>query len=159
MYASAVSIGFTVIVVLYVSVGALAAAGSIVVAQRIFNAKGEQIFFAGFLICVAAFYLAFAAYFGRADVWPLESTAVLAFGGLALLGIRFPLALVLGYPLHAVWDLLHELQAHTNGDWFAGRPATAIPLAYGAFCATYDLCMAVYFHLRRPVWLAAWKAG
>ena len=35
---------------------------------------------------------------------------------------------------------------------------TELPLAYGAFCAAYDWCVAAYFYTRRREWNAAWKA-
>ena len=54
----------SVIIVLYVFIGFLAAAGSIFISQKLFSAKAEQIFFALFLVAIAAFYLAFTAYFG-----------------------------------------------------------------------------------------------
>ena len=65
-----------------------------------------------FLIMIAAFYLAFAAYFGMATAWRVETAVVVAFVAIAVLGVRLPLALIVGYPLHGLWDLLHELQAH-----------------------------------------------
>jgi hypothetical protein len=54
-----------------------------------------------------------------------------------------------GYSLHGLWDLLHELQAH--GAYSALEPGqlTAIPLAYGIFCAAFELCVAAYFFTRR----------
>ena len=55
----------SVIIVLYVCVGILAAAGSIFIARKLFSAKAEQIFFALFLVAIAAFYLAFTALFRR----------------------------------------------------------------------------------------------
>src|SRR6478752_5632822 len=62
----------SVIIVLYVCVGILAAAGSIFISQKLFSAKAEQIFFALFFIAIAAFYLAFTAYFGDQRAWRLE---------------------------------------------------------------------------------------
>ena len=41
-----------------------------------------------FLIMIAAFYLAFAAYYGMATAWRLETAAVGAFVALGLLGAR-----------------------------------------------------------------------
>ena len=153
------TVGFVVIVTLYIVIGLMAVAGSIVITQRIFSAKAEQIFYGSFLIPIAGFYLAFAAYFGTPTAWPLESAAVLAFTVVGLLGTRIPVALIVGYPLHGLWDLLHELQAHGGFSVFDPGQATPIPLAYGIFCATYDFCMAGYFYTRRGAWDAAWKGG
>jgi len=38
---------------------------------------------------------------------------------------------------------------------FSEGKVTAIPLAYGVFCATYDLCLGLYFYTRRSQWRAA----
>ena len=152
-------LGFVVIVILYAVIGLLAAAGTIFIARRVLTPKAEQIFYAAFLIMIAAFYLAFASYFGAAGTaWQVETAAVVAFVAIALLGARLPAALIVGYALHGVWDLLHELEAH--GAYSAFRPGelTAIPLAYGVFCAAFDFCMAGYFYTRRAEWNAAWKA-
>jgi len=66
-------LGFVVIVILYAVIGLLAAAGAIFIARKILAPKAEQIFFAMFLIMIAAFYLAFTAYFGVAPAsWRLS---------------------------------------------------------------------------------------
>ena len=72
-------IGLVVIVILYAVIGFLAAAGAIVIGRKIISPKAEQIFYAMFLIMVAAFYLAFTAYFGVATAWRLETAVVVAF--------------------------------------------------------------------------------
>ena len=74
-------------------------------------------------------------------------------------GARLPFALIVGYSLHGLWDLLHELQAHGAYSAFAPDQLTPIPLAYGVFCAAFDFCMAAYFYERRAEWIAAWKAA
>ena len=58
------TIGFAVIVTLYMAIGFMSAAGSVFITQRIFAPKVEQIFYGIFLIPIAGFYLAFTAYFG-----------------------------------------------------------------------------------------------
>jgi hypothetical protein len=146
-----------VIVILYAVIGLMAAAGAIFIARRILAPKAEQIFFAMFLIMIAAFYLAFTAYFGVATAWRLETAAVVVFAALGLLGVRLPFALIVGYPLHGLWDLLHELQAHGVCSAFDPGQLTAIPLAYGVFCAAFDFCMGAYFYTRRAEWSVAWK--
>ena len=152
-------LGFVVILILYAVIGLMAAAGAILIARKMLPPKAEQIFYAMFLIMIAAFYLAFAAYFRMATAWRLETAVVVAFVAIGLLGARLPFALIVGYSLHGLWDLLHELQAH--GAYFAFKPGqlTAIPLAYGVFCAAFDFCMAAYFYARRAEWIAAWKAA
>ena len=150
------TLGFVVIAILYIGIGIMAAKGTIFTFRKILTAKTEQIFYAIALIVVAALYLAFAAYFRAAMAWRSETVAVLAFVALGLLGVRLPVALILGYPLHGLWDLLHELQLH--GVYYSLAPGhlTAIPLAYGLFCAAFDFYMAAYIYRRRAEWIAAW---
>ena len=148
-----------IIVLLYLSVGLLAAAGSIFISQKLFSAKGEQIFFALFFIAIAGFYLAFTAYFENHEAWRLEIGAVIVFAALGILGLRSPVALIIGYSLHGVWDGLHEVYAFGVGSPFGAEKMTAIPMAYGVFCAAFDWCVAGYFCTRRRDWNAAWKAG
>jgi hypothetical protein len=150
------TIGFVVIMILYATIGLMAAMGATAITQKIFLPKAEQIFYGAFLVLIAAFYLAFAAYFESAEAWRVEVSAVVLFTAFGLFGMRLPIALIVGYPLHGLWDLLHELQAH--GAWIGFQPEqlTAIPLAYGIFCAAFDVCIAVYAQMRRAEWEAGW---
>ena len=59
-------LGFIVIVILYVSIGLMAAAGAISMARKVLVPQAEQIVYTIFLILIALFYLAFTAYFGVA---------------------------------------------------------------------------------------------
>ena len=90
--------------------------------------------------------------------WRVETAVVVAFVAVGILGTRLPFVLIVGYSLHGLWDLLHELQAHGAYSTFKPGQLTAIPLAYGVFCAAFDFCMAAYFYARRAEWIAAWKA-
>ena len=146
------TLGFVVIALLYLVVGIMAARGTIASFRKLFTPKVEQIFYAMFLIGVAALYLAFMAYFGAGDAWKLEGTVVAGFVVIALLGMRLPSALIAGYSMHGLWDLVHELQAHGGLSAFGPGQLTAIPLAYGMFCAAFDFYMAVYFYQRRAEW-------
>jgi hypothetical protein len=152
-------LGFVVIAALYVVIGIMAARGTIGIFRKMFTPKVEQIFYAVFLMLVAGFYLAFAAYFDAASAWRLETTAVVVFVALGLVGMRLPVGLIVGYPLHGLWDALHELQAHGAPSGFGPGQMTAIPLAYGFFCAAYDFYIAIYFYRRRAEWNAARDAG
>ena len=151
-------VGFVVIVILYAAIGCMAAAGMIFIARKIFTPKAEQVFYAMFLMMIASFYLAFVAYFGATMAWSVETAVVVAFVAVGILGTRLPFVLIVGYSLHGLWDLLHELQAHGAYSTFKPGQLTAIPLAYGVFCAAFDFCMAAYFYARRAEWIAAWKA-
>jgi hypothetical protein len=152
------TLGFVVIAILYVVIGLMAAAGTLSITRKIFAPKAEQTFYAMFLIMIAAFYLAFTAYFRDETAWRLETAVVIAFVVIGLLGVRQPFVLIVGYPLHGLWDLLHELQAHGGHSAFEPGQLTMIPLAYGFFCAAFDFCMAAYFYTRRAAWSAGWKA-
>lgn len=151
-------LGFVVIAILYVVIGLMAARGTICIFRKILSPKSEQMLYAMFLILIAALYLAFVAYFGGATAWQLETTVVVAFIAIGLLGVRVPFALIVGFSLHGLWDLLHELQAHEGFSAFEHGQLTAIPLAYGFFCAAFDFYMAAYFYWRRVEWSAARKA-
>jgi hypothetical protein len=150
--------GFVVIVILYAVIGLMSVVGAVVMTRKIFGPRAEQVFYGMFLIMIAAFYLAFTAYFGIATAWRLETAAVLAFAAIGLAGARVPVALIVGYPVHGLWDLLHELEAHGAYAAFEPGQLTAVPLAYGIFCAVFDFGMAAYFYGRRAEWGAAWKA-
>ena len=71
---------------------------------------------------------------------------------IGLSGVRVPLALIIGYSMHGIWDLLHELQMHGGHSGFEPGQLTTIPLAYGLFCAAFDFYMAAYFYERRAAW-------
>jgi hypothetical protein len=147
-----------IIMILYVSIGVLSAVGSMYLSRRFVPARFESTVYGLFLIAISAFYLAFASYFGDAAAWSLELVVVVGFTVVGSLGTRLPVVLVAGYALHGAWDFLHEVHAHVESDVFGGRQSTQIPLAYGAFCATYDWAMAVYFLYRRGQWIAAWAS-
>jgi len=148
-------IGFLVIVVLYATIGLLAAAGAISITRKI-GPKAEQVLYGLFLVIIAALYLAFVAYFGKATAWRVETAAVVFFALVGLFGVRLPIALVIGYALHGAWDLVHELQAQGAISTYYLGPLTAVPLAYGVFCAALDVCIAGYAFKRRDEWSAAW---
>ena len=148
-------IGFSVIVVLYAVVGLLAATGAVAITQKAFGPRAEQIFYGLFFVMIAAFYLAFVAYFGNATAWRVETAAVVLFALVGVFGVRLPIALFVGYPLHGIWDLVHELQAQ-GYTLFGPDQLTAVPLAYGVFCAAFDMYIAGYAYARRAEWSAAW---
>jgi hypothetical protein len=152
-------LAYAVIVVLYASIGVLAAVGSVTIGRKYFSTRGEQAFYALFLIPIAGFYLAFTAYFGRPEAWTLELGAVLFFSAFGLAGVRFPLALALGYLLHGLWDLGHELQASWLAELAGGAERlTEVPMAYGVFCVAFDVALAWYAMRRRGDWNAVWTA-
>jgi len=140
------------IMVWYIVIGVLAAIGTMTITRSQLSPRIEQVFFALLLIPVASMYLVFTGYFGDASVLRPELYAVGVFVVLALLGVRLPAALILGYVLHGAWDLVHEASVHLGAAAGGARPVSDIPLAYGVFCAAYDWCVAGYFVTRRSAW-------
>ena len=146
------TIGFVVILIWYAGLGLLATAGSVAVTQKFFTGRSEQIFYGAILVAIAGVYLAFTAYFGNAASWRTELVAVIAFSVLGIVGTRYAAALILGYALHGIWDALHELAGQSGFAPFASGELTAIPLAYGVFCAAFDIAIAIYFVRRKQSW-------
>jgi hypothetical protein len=136
----------------YFGIGVLAAIGTVTISRARFSPRFEHIFFALLLIPIAAMYLAFVEYFGDHSALRLEVYGVALFAGLALSGLRLPALLILGYALHGAWDLAHEAFLYLGPAPGDIRSVTAIPLAYGVFCAAFDWCMAGYFFTRQPAW-------
>ena len=145
-------IGFVVILIWYAGLGLLATVGSVDVTQKFFTGRSEQIFYGAILVAIAGIYLAFTAYFGNAASWRTELIAVIAFSVLGLAGTRNAAALIVGYALHGIWDALHELTGQSGFAPFASGELTAIPLAYGVFCAAFDIAIATYFVRRKQFW-------
>ena len=146
------TVGLVVILVWYAAIGLLATAGSAAVSQKFFPARSEQIFYGAALVVIAGVYLAFMAYFGNVSSWRTELIAVIAFSVLGIVGTRYAAALILVYPLHGIWDALHELAGHSGFSPLGSGELTAIPLAYGVFCATFDIAIATYFVRRKQFW-------
>lgn len=147
--------GLAVILLLYASVGVFAVVGSAVLTQRYLPARWEQAFYGAFLVAIGAFYLAFIAYFRAEQAWTVEVSAIALFCLLGLAGMKWRLLLIAGYVLHGLWDLVHELQALGGVALFEAGSLTAIPLAYGVFCGTFDLGVAIYAVMRREAWAGA----
>ncbi len=142
----------TAIMIWYGGLGVLAAIGTIAICRARFSPRAEHIIFALLLAPVAAMYLVFLAYFDDQPALRLEVYAVGVFVALGLLGLRLPALLVLGYALHGAWDLMHEISAQLGAAGGGSRNISAIPLAYGAFCAAYDWWIAGYFVTRQAAW-------
>jgi hypothetical protein len=147
-------IGGLVVGVLYAVIGLLAAIGSIFAFRRIFHGRWEQIFWASFLVVIAAFYLSFAAYFqASTHAWQTEVVGIAVFLACAVGGLFFRPAIAVGYALHGLWDLSHSL----SGSSIAGLSITEIPLGYGIFCSTYDVTVASYLMISDTAWHEAGK--
>jgi hypothetical protein len=147
-------IGGLVIVLLYVVIGFLGAVGSILVCRRIFQGRWEQIFWASFLVVIAAFYLSFAAFFEASTLaWKTEIVVVVVFLVCALAGLFFRSAIAVGYVLHGLWDLAHCL----SGSSLAGLSITETPLGYGIFCSTFDFTVACYLMISDTAWRESGK--
>jgi hypothetical protein len=140
------------IVVFFVVIGILAAVGAMTLGGRLASPRLEQIAYGVLLLPIAAVYLAFLAYLSPTASWRTELMPVLGFAVLGLAGTRWAPLLMLGYFGHGIWDLVHEIRMHLGqlGD------LTAIPVAYGVFCLTFDWMMVWYFRTRQSTWAAAW---
>jgi hypothetical protein len=142
-------IGGLVVAILYAVIGVLGAVGSILVFRRIFQGRWEQIFWALFLLVIAAFYLSFAAYFGASiHAWQTETVGVAIFLVFAVGGLFSRSAIAVGYVMHGLWDLSHCL----SGSSLAGLSMTETPLGYGIFCSTFDFVVAYYLVISDSVW-------
>ena len=147
-------IGGLVVVLLYLVIGLLSAIGTILIVRRIFQGRWEQIFWASFLVVIAAFYLSFAAYFGAStQAWQTEVVVVVSFLFCAVVGLFFRPAIAVGYVMHGLWDLSHSL----SGSSLGGLALTEIPLGYDIFCSTYDFVVACYLMTSDTAWHAPGK--
>lgn len=135
----------------YVILGALVAGGLIALLSKHLAPRHEQAAFGLLLLPIAAIYLVFLAHLSPTAAFRAELLPVIGFSLLGLAGMRFTPVLMLGYLGHGAWDLFHEVRM------LQGRleALTAIPLAYGMFCATIDWVLAGYFWTRRHAWTAA----
>src|SRR5258708_37715187 len=103
-------IGGLIVVVLYAVIGVLGAIGSILVFRRMFQGRWEQLFWACFLVVIAAFYLSFAAYFGASPhACRTELIVVAIFLVGAVCGLFSRSAIVVGCIMHGLWDLSDSL--------------------------------------------------
>jgi hypothetical protein len=143
-----------VVALLYVVIGVLGAIGSILVFRRVFQGRWEQIFWASFLLVIAAFYLSFAAYFeASTHAWQTEIGGVAVFLVFAVGGLFSRSAIAVGYVMHGLWDLSHCL----SGSSLAGLSMTETPLGYGIFCSSYDFVVAYYLMISDSAWHEAGK--
>src|SRR5262249_43471566 len=112
------------------------------------------IFWASFLVMIAAFYLSFAAYFeASSHAWQTELVGVVVFLVCAVCGLFVRPVIAVGYVLHGLWDLSHSL----SGSSFAGLAIPDIPFGYGIFCSTYDFVIAAYLLISDTAWDEAGK--
>jgi hypothetical protein len=147
-------IGGLVVALLYATIGLLSAIGSILIFRRIFQGRWEQVFWASFLVMIAAFYLSFSAYFAApSEAWRTELLGVAIFLVCAAVGLFFRPAIAIGYVIHGLWDLSHCL----SGSTLAGLSITEIPLGYGIFCLAFDLAVAAYLMMSDTAWHAPGK--
>jgi hypothetical protein len=142
-------IGGLVVALLYVVIGVLVAIGSILVFPRVFQGRWEQIFWASFLLVIAAFYLSFAAYFeASTNAWQTEIVGVAVFLVFAVGGLFSRSAIAVGYVMHGLWDLSHCL----SGSSLAGLSMPETPFGYGLFCSSYDFVVAYYLMISDSAW-------
>jgi hypothetical protein len=144
--------GLVVILIWYAVIGLFATAGSVAVSRKFFSGRSEQIFYGALLVPIAGYYLACVAYFASVSSWRIELIGVIAFSVLGIVGTRYAAVLIIGYALHGIWDAVHELAGHSGFSPVRSGELTAIPLAYGVFCAIFDIAIAAYFVRRKQFW-------
>ena len=133
--------GGLMMLLLFLSLGVLAATAVVLALRRLFPARLEQCVWAMLLAAIAAFYLGFAAWFQvPSTAWSTELAAIAVFVLVAFVGAFSRMALAIGYGLHGVWDVCHSL----FGSLILGLPVSDIPLGYGMFCLGFDLTAAIY---------------
>ena len=133
--------GGIMMILLFSSVGAIAASAMAYATRRIFLGKLEQYFWAVLLGAIAAFYIGFAGWFqASTGAWATELSAIAVFVVIAVIGGFSGLALAIGYFMHGAWDIAHSL----FGTVILGNSASDIPLGYGMFCLGFDIAAAVY---------------
>jgi hypothetical protein len=116
--------------------GLAGAAGALVFAMVVRAvAREPERRHAGALLVAALLYVLFAALGRSANGLAVEAAGVVAFGGLALLGVRrqAPALVAAGWALHPMWDVA----LHT-----AGAGAAYTPRGYVAACIGFDLLLA-----------------
>lgn len=145
------TVGLVVILIWYAVIGLVATAGAVAVSQKFFPGRSEQIFYGALLVPIAGYYLACVAHFANVSSWRIELIGVIAFSILGIVGTRYVAVLIVGYALHGIWDALHELAGHGFSSFGSGE-LTVIPLAYGVFCAVFDVAIAAYFVRRKQFW-------
>jgi len=95
----------------------------------------ERAFYTVVAIVVATYYLLFAAMGGSARALILESLAMVAFVGVAVLGFRSDFRLVaIALVAHGVFDAMHPLLIANAG----------VPQWWPAFCGSYDVVAGAY---------------
>lgn len=95
----------------------------------------ERAFYATILLVVASYYVLFAAMGGSMHSLMVESGVMAAFVGLAIIGFRTTMWLVVGGLLaHGIFDAVHGLLISNPG----------VPIWWPAFCGAYDVVAAAF---------------
>jgi hypothetical protein len=93
----------------------------------------NRVFYPTVLIVIASYYILFAVIDGGHDVLLSELAIATAFIGLAVVGFKRNLWLVVGALAgHGVMDYFHDVPVHNTG----------VPRGWPGFCLTFDLTAA-----------------
>lgn len=113
----------------------LAIALFVSLSSTFFGFDRDRAFYPAIVIVIAAYYALFAAMAGPGETLLMESMAIAVFYGLAVLGFKRNLWLVVG-----------ALFAHGVFDWFHGALINnaGVPVWWPAFCLACDLVLAAY---------------
>jgi hypothetical protein len=141
-------LGGLVIFLLYLVIGLLSAIGSILVFRRIFQGRWEQIFWALFLVVIAAFYLSFAAYFeASTHAWQTEVIAVAVFLACAVGGLFFRSAIAVGYVMLGSGIYLTVCQRHRLA---CARQARPLLLAWSVIPSSWVASQSLNVPIQLP---------
>ncbi len=131
-------------------IGLIVTYATVFTTSRFLSARSERLYYSISLIPIALIYIGFCYYYGKDDALLAEWVGVIIFSLFSLLGQwRSLVFLVLGYLLHAGWDVLHELYHGQVGESLIW---THVPAGYAAFCLTYDLLVSIYVIKRWRSW-------
>jgi hypothetical protein len=144
-------LGFALIVFLYANIAVFTVIGTVWLSRKMFEGKTERIFYSVFLIFIAVTYLAFNLHYGNEAAWEAELSAVAFIAALGFFSFFRTGVLILGYALHGIWDLIHELSQYLETSLIEPE-LTLIPLGYGVFCLVFDWAIAGYCYARRQAW-------
>jgi hypothetical protein len=95
----------------------------------------DRAFYPTVMIVIASYYALFAVMGGSAQALGIESIGIFAFVGLAVMGFRTSLWLVVAaLAAHGLFDFVHDRLIANPG----------VPLWWPSFCLSYDVVAAAY---------------
>lgn len=99
----------------------------------------DRAFYPTVMIVIASYYVLFAVSGGATDVIAIEAAIMAVFAGLAIVGFK-----------RSLWLVVAALAAHGLFDWFLAPriPNAGVPPWWPQFCLAYDVVAAAYLAYR-----------